>query len=262
MIDALILAAGYGTRLQNEADELKPVLKEKVIDKPKALIPMGNSETPIITHIVRSLERANQIGNIYVVTNQLYHSQFLEWQKGLQSTLEIKLINDGSNNNSERLGAIGDIGFVLERENIDNPLLIVGSDNMYDFELDRMLNYFQAHNKDVVSVVHQDDPEILRQRGVVKVDENNRLTSFEEKPESPQSTLHTNCLYIYTPKTLGLVKTYLEQNKEQEARDAPGKFLQWLYQQREVYGFVNNGNIADIGRSATLLEARKTFAKQ
>ena len=234
----LILSAGYSTRLY-------PLTK----NFPKPLLDINGKA--VIDFIIEKLKGLD----VYVVTNNKYYNHFLEWKENLKTDLNIEIINDKTNSEEDKLGAIGDINFVINEKNIDEDLLIIGGDNLFDFELDNMLDYFKRRNKDVISVAFEEDKERLKQLCSVKL-EDSKIVFFEEKPSNPLGNLYSNCIYIYTKDTVKLIKEYLEKGNNP---DQPGRFVQWLYSKKDVYGYLNKGRILDIGTKELLEEARKEF---
>mgnify|MGYP001304951207 CR=1 FL=1 len=239
----LLLAAGYSTRLY-------PLTK----NFPKPLLEIANK--PVITYIIEKLEGLKEIKEIYVVTNNKFYQHFLDWKFNLNTKLKIEVLNDGTLSEDDKLGANGDINFVINKKNIREPLLILGGDNLFDFNLNEMVDYFKNKGENVVSLAEEKNLELLKQLNSITLDENNKITFLVEKPEKPSSTLYVNCIYIYTKETVQLYKTYLDQKNNP---DQPGHFLQWLYPQKDVYGFLNKGNIIDIGTHETLEKARREF---
>lgn len=242
-LNVILLAAGYSTRLY-------PLTR----NFPKPLLEVGGK--PVITSIVEKLESLNEINNIYVITNNRYFNHFTEWMDNLRTNLDIEILNDGTLSEEDKLGAVGDIYFAIKEKKIRNPIMIAGGDNLFDFELGSMYSYFLQKNRDVVSLCRIDDVSRLRQLGVVEMDNNNRIIHFNEKPDNPNSNLAANCIYFYTRETIAMFKEYLEQGNNP---DQPGRFIEWLYPRKEIYGFINNGRIIDIGTYETLEKARKEF---
>ena len=136
---ALILSAGYGTRLY-------PLTK----NKPKALLPIAGQ--PMIDHILDKLKKVSGFKEIIVISNNKFFFKFKTWASKTQKKYKkfsVKVFNDGSNTIEDRLGAIGDILFVLKKEKIKQDLLIVGGDNIFDFDL-----------RDFISFARQKKPQV------------------------------------------------------------------------------------------------------
>jgi glucose-1-phosphate thymidylyltransferase len=236
---ALILAAGYATRLY-------PLTK----DRPKPLLSIAGK--PILEYIMKKLERVEKIDSIYLVANQKFILDFQNWLANFQTKKRVKILNDGSMCDDDRLGAIGDIGFVLEKGKFDDDLLIIAGDNLFEFDLSRFIQFFQKKKSPCIALYDIKDREKARNYGVVTIDENQRIVDFEEKPNQPSSTLIATCLYLFPKEDLNLISAYL---KEKRSSDAPGFYIQWLVKREEVYGFVFKGKWYDIGSMESLKEA-------
>jgi len=242
-IDVILLAAGYSTRLY-------PLTK----NFPKPLLEVGGKL--VITNIIERLENLKEISNVYVITNDKFYKHFLNWKNNLKTTLDIEVISDGTSSEKDKLGAMGDVNFVIKEKSINGPLFIIGSDNLFDFGLHEIVNYFKEKNKDVVCISKIKELSRLKNMGVAKLDKNNKITFLEEKPENPPSKLAVSCIYLYTKETASLIRKYLDDGNNP---DNTGSFLQWLYPRKEVYAFINKGKIIDIGTPETLEKARKEF---
>ncbi|MBA7599812.1 UTP--glucose-1-phosphate uridylyltransferase [subsurface metagenome] len=243
---ALILAAGYATRLY-------PLTK----DRPKPLLSIAGK--PILEYIMEKLERAEEIDALYLVTNQKFILNFQNWLDNFETKKKIKILNDGSTCDDDRLGAIGDIRFFLEEEKIDDDLLIVAGDNLFQFDLSRFIKSFEKRKAPCIALYNIGDRKRARNYGVVTVDENQRIVKFEEKPPRPTSTLIATCLYLFPKEDLNLISTYL---KEKRSSDAPGYYIQWLAKRGEVYGFVFKEKWYDIGSLESLKEADLEYRKK
>ena len=113
---ALILAAGYATRLQPLTDTIA-----------KPLLPVGGR--PMVDWLLEKIREVEQVDETFLVTNSRYAGQFRRWAEGTGVTV----LDDGTSTNDDRLGAIGDIRFTVERAGIDDDLLTVAGDNLFDF---------------------------------------------------------------------------------------------------------------------------------
>ncbi|MDR1150194.1 MAG: NTP transferase domain-containing protein [Clostridiales bacterium] len=216
---AIILAAGYATRLY-------PL----TIDKPKPLLKINKRE--IINYIVDSISLLNCIDEIFVVVNNKFFENFLIWHKNFINNKKVKIINDKSNNENDKLGAIGDIDFVINHKKINDDILIIAGDSYFNFDLKVFLDFFIEKKHDCVcaqEILLQND---LKRFAVAQIDNNNLLLNLEEKPKNPKSNLAVYACYIYAKSTVKLIKKYLKENN---CSDAPGYFLEWLYKIKKVY---------------------------
>jgi len=172
--------------------------------------------------------------------------------------MQIKIINDGSKSDDDKLGAIGDINLVLTRENLANDdLLVIAGDNLFEQRLSDFVNSAK-HSQATVAVHDVGNLEAMKKYGTVTIDSKGVITYFEEKPAHPKSTLAAVALYYYSREVLSLFTTYLAAGNNP---DQPGLFLQWLYPRKPVNTFEIKGRWLDIGSKETLENADKIFAK-
>jgi len=235
-VRALILAAGYATRLRPLTDTWA-----------KDLLPVGGR--PIVDRIVDNLGEVAEIDEIHLVTNARKAPWFHEWATGREVTIH----DDGTTSNDDRLGAIGDMLFVIDRIGAEDDLLVIAGDNLFDFRLSDLVAFWQT--KGVASAVAVRDVgslELARRYGIVDLDPNGRINSFVEKPTDPPSTLAATATYLYHREHVGLIRTYVESEAN---ADQPGRLVAWLHRREPVYGWVFTEPWYDIGDHEQLLEA-------
>jgi len=240
---ALILAAGYGTRLAS-------VIK----DTPKPLIPVGNR--PLIDYVVDKLQDIKSLNEIVVVSNNKFTPHFQQWAASRKG-LPIRVVNDGTNTPEERLGSVGDIRFVWEKEVSLDDWLIIGGDNLFDGDLSCFIEFAISKNPAMtIGIYDIHDIQAATKFGVLGIDANKKVISFQEKPEKPASSLITMCLYYFPKQTLAYLGEYLSESK---AVDAAGSYIKWLSEKKNVYGFQFSGKWYDIGSVESLNDARDHF---
>jgi glucose-1-phosphate thymidylyltransferase len=233
---ALILAAGYATRLRPLTDTWA-----------KELLPVGGR--PIVDRIVDNLADVAEVDEVHLVTNARKAPWFHEWARGRDVTVH----DDGTASNDDRLGAIGDMLFVVDRIGANDDLLVIAGDNLFDFQLSGLVGYWQT--KGVASAVAVRDVgslELARQYGIVALDAEGRIRSFVEKPPEPASTLAATATYLYHREHVRLIRTYVESEAN---ADQPGRLVAWLHEREPVYGWVFTEPWYDIGDQDQLLEA-------
>lgn len=233
---ALILAAGYATRL-------RPLTNTWA----KELLPVGGR--PIIDRILDNLAGVGDVDEVHVVTNARKAPWFHEWAVGHDVTIH----DDGTTSNDDRLGAIGDMLFVVDRIGSDDDLLVIAGDNLFDYHLGEFVGYWRT--KGVASAVAVRDVgtlELARQYGVVDLDRDGRIRAFVEKPPEPASTLAATATYLYHREHVPLIRTYVESEAN---ADQPGRLVAWLHRREPVYGWVFTEPWYDIGDQEQLLEA-------
>jgi glucose-1-phosphate thymidylyltransferase len=238
-VTGVILAAGYATRLY-------PL----TLERPKALLEVGGR--PILEHL---LDRLAPIGleHVYVVTNAKFAPQFREWAAG---RAEVTVVDDGTSSDETRLGAIGDLALVIEREQLDDDLLVAAGDSLFSESLEGFGRCCAGRETPVVAVYDAGSLEAIRRYSSIVVDANGRITAFEEKPAAPKSTLTAIALYYYPRAVLPLVRRYLDEGNNP---DQPGRLVEWLYPRVPVYTWAVPGRWFDIGSPETLREADAAF---
>jgi len=239
----ILLAAGYATRLY-------PLTK----NRPKSLLLVGGKT--ILEHIVKKVEKVESIDCIYIVSNGKFYTHFVQWVENYSSSQEVKVLNDLSTSNEKRLGAIGDIKFAIDNENIEDDILVMAGDNLFDFDLSDFEAYYRKVGHDCITVHELDDTEELKKTGVAELDDNCRVISFEEKPLEPKSNLAVPPFYIYQVSTLHLFARYLSEGNNP---DAPGNFIPWLIKHKDVYAFRFKGRRYDIGTPESYKKVQKLF---
>lgn len=241
---ALILAAGYGTRLRSIAE-----------NTPKPLLPINDK--PLINYIIDRIQSLNGLTEIIVISNNKFYDIFLQWAKKQKTKVPIKIINDGTNVPEERLGSIGDIAFALKDAKINDDILVVGGDNLFDYNIDQYIE-FSRSKTGCVTLGLYDIGDITQAHlfGVVELDQQSKVRSFEEKPQKPKSTLIAMCCYYFPKSTLDLVHRYLSEIKKS---DTAGDYIRWLHEKSNVYGFKFTGKWYDIGSVESYYEAQKMF---
>ena len=236
---AIILAAGYATRLY-------PL----TLDRPKALLKVQGKA--IIDYIVEQINTISDIDRITVVSNHKFADHFNEWARAAQSAIPIKVLDDGTADENTRLGAIGDMSYVIEHDHIDDDMVILAGDNLFTFPLAGYRRFFNEKNADCVCVQRIEDIETRRRMGIALLDDDGRVMDMEEKPPEPKSDCAVFAVYMYKRETIPLIKQYLDGGNKP---DAPGFFASWLYKRKPVYAYVINGRCYDIGTPEALEQA-------
>jgi glucose-1-phosphate thymidylyltransferase len=247
MTKIVILAAGYATRLY-------PLTR----DRPKHLIPVGGR--PILEHLIEKLAPIEPVDRLYVVTNSKFADRFRDWAAGYEppkSGLEPHVVDDGTTDEQNRLGAIGDLAFLIEREGLDDDLVVAAGDSLFTDTLEGLVAVGQERSAPVATVYDVRDLEAVKRYSSVVTDADGRITHLEEKPPQPQTTLAGIALYFYPAATLPLVRAYLAEGGN---ADQPGHLVAWLYPRLPVYTWRVPGEWLDIGSHDTLREAERALS--
>lgn len=240
----ILLCAGYATRLFP--------LTEKF---PKALLEIEDNK-PLLNYILDEVNTLDEVDEIYVVTNNRYNEHFENWAKTVNSKKTIKVINDHTNNNDDRLGAIGDISYTINLENINDDVLIIAGDTLFDYKLKDMISYYKEVKAPIVACKEIDDIEILKRCATVKVKDDNRIVDLVEKNNNPESNIVAFATYVYPKEVLKYINSYLEEGNNP---DAPGYFAEYLYKKVPVYAYLFNGECFDVGTHESLKEVREMY---
>ena len=241
-MDAIILAAGYATRLY-------PLTE----NTPKPLLNVAGK--PIIEHIIRKVEQIDFVNKIFIVTNDKFEKHFKKWLENFEANKAIEVISDGTKSNEDRLGALGDVHYVIEKKNIGDDIIIIAGDNLFEMHLTDVMNLFKKRKSNFIVLHDVKDIEIAKHYGVVEV-ENGIVMNFEEKPSSPKSTLASTGIYIFPGKSVEMIKKYIGQGNN---LDKTGNFIEWLHKRDKVFSYVTDKKWYDIGNLEQLEKANKFY---
>ncbi len=245
----IILAAGYATRLY-------PL----TLTQPKPLLPVAGQ--PMVEYVLDNLAPIGGIDRIYVVTNNKFAGHFQKWSDNYRATkskLNFTIVNDGSTDDTNKLGAIGDIHYVLKTQNVDDDIMVVAGDNLFSQKLEGFGQFCREKNAPVLALYDVGNLEEIKKYNSVTMDAAGKITFFEEKPKNPTSTMTGIALYYYPKSTFPLIRQSIAEGNNP---DQPGRLIQWLYPRTPVYTWKVPGIWYDIGSKETLEEANKIFAKK
>ncbi len=253
----LVLAAGYATRLY-------PL----TLHTAKPLLPVAGR--PMLEHILEKFHGTNDLDVAYIVANAKFTADFQRWAQTYSPTRstiqhsntplpQIKILNDGSTSDETRLGAIGDIRFVIQSETVDDDLIVVAGDNLFtESAADFLAAACTRAKRDEATIAVYDVGDLAQVRSKynsITADASARVTAFVEKDPHATSTVTAICLYYFPRSTLSLLDRYLVENPR--ATDKPGHYIQWLYRQIPVYTYRLGGVWWDIGSPETYAEANQ-----
>ncbi|MEI7728065.1 MAG: nucleotidyltransferase family protein [Verrucomicrobiota bacterium] len=243
----VILAAGYATRLY-------PL----TLTRAKPLLPVAGK--PMIEYVMDNLAPIPDIERVYIVTNAKFAGQFEEWSsayRARQTTgFDFKVINDGSTDDSNKLGAIGDLHLVIASQQVDDDLMVVAGDNLFSQKLDGFGRCCREKKTPVLAVYDVGSLEEIKKYNAISLNAEGQITFFEEKPAQPKSTLTGIALYYYPRQVLPLIRQYIA---EKNNPDQPGRLVQWLYTRTPFHTWKVPGLWFDIGSKESLEEANRIF---
>lgn len=241
---AILLGAGYATRLY-------PLTKNKA----KPLLEVAGKT--ITDHIVEKIVQVPEVDEIIIVTNDKFAHQFEEWVNQANYDMKFTVVNDGTLTNETRLGAIGDIQFVIDQLGIQDDLLILAGDNLFEFSLKEFVDFASEKSSDALAMYEEDNLTQLQRSGVAEIDLDSKLIkSFEEKPKEPKSNLSVPVFYVLKVSTIPLIQAYLNEGYNP---DAPGNFIPYLINNKDTYAYVFEGKRYDIGTLESYEKVQKIF---
>ncbi|KAM4731401.1 uncharacterized protein FYW61_009454 [Anableps anableps] len=263
---AVILAAGYGTRLQRDVSSDRSGRFAHLVGVPKPLLPVG--QCPLITRWIRALSRSGTVDGIYVVTNALHRAAFEEWAAEFP---DVQVLSDQTRSNDERLGAVACLQLAVKNFSIQDHVVVIGGDTLFkeDFSLSQVaekVSQLQAKREGSCLVLsYQCRDEETQKYGILEVDEDLRVLHMKEKPQpsETESRRACPCFYVFSEESLPLLDSFLEEKQDApiEARDAPGNFVSWLIPRKPVYVHEISGRF-DVGNLPSYLECDLYFREK
>jgi glucose-1-phosphate thymidylyltransferase len=215
------------------------------------LLPLAGR--PMLDYLLDRVDEITELDEAHLVSNARFADDFRSWAAERDGRLRVQVWNDGTVSNDDRLGAIGDIRFTIEQAGLgDDDLFVVAGDNLIGYDLRDYVRFWREQGGSAIALRHEPDGELIKQFGVVELDNAGRVMSFQEKPSEPRSTLAATAAYLYAADHVALVPQYLEEGNPP---DAPGNLIAWLHSRAPVYGYRFTGDWLDIGNKDQLLEA-------
>ena len=224
----LILAAGYATRLYPLTENF-----------PKPLLKVGDKT--ILDWLLDDIESAGMVDSFVVISNHKFAHHFDAWAK---SRKNVVVLDDGTQSNETRLGAVKDIQFAIEQLELDDDMLVIAGDNLLDFSLTRFMAYAKKKQASCIMRYYEHDEKKLLKCGVVTIDQQDKILRMTEKSPTPETHWCTPPFYYYTKEDARLVAKGIEAGC---GTDAPGSYIAWLCTQTPVYAMEMPGKRYDIG---------------
>lgn len=227
----LILAAGYATRLY-------PLTK----NFPKPLLEVGGKT--ILDWLTDDIDKSGKIDEYIVISNHRFAHHFEKWAQTKQ--MKITVVDDGTETNETRLGAVCDIKFAMDRCAVDDDILVIAGDNVLDFSLTKFIGYAEGKGTSCIMRYFEPNGEKLKKCGVLEISPDDRVLSMEEKPDEPKSHWCCPPFYYYTKADAALISRGIESGC---GTDAPGSFAAWLARRSAVHAMEMPGSRYDIGNT-------------
>ena len=236
----IILAGGYATRFY-------PITASRA----KPLLPVAGK--PIIDYILDSYPLPDRP---IVSTNRRFADQFTAWKEN--SGYDVEIVVEETRAEDEKLGTVGAISYLIQTFELDEDLLIIGGDNIFEFSLQTFLDTYQG--RPLIALYDIGDIERVRGRFGVAVVKDGQIVEFQEKPQDPRSTLASTACYIYPKEVLPFFREFVESASV--GKDAPGYFNAWLLKTKNLRmdAFTFNTGWYDIGDRASYIEATQRYA--
>ena len=240
----IVIAAGYATRLG-----------ELTKNFPKPLLQIGSST--ILGRMLDDIDTIPEIDEHIIITNHKFAPVFDAWVEDLHYHRPITVVDDGTETNETRLGAVCDLLFAMEKLDIDDDLLVVAADNILEFSFREFVDFAYAKGTSCIMCHEQPSIEKLQRTGVVVLDDNNKVLEMAEKPMVPKTHWAVPPFYIYLRKDLGLVRRSVENGC---GKDAPGNLAHYMVEHTPMHAWPMSGGRFDIGSLDTYYEAVKKYA--
>lgn len=237
----LILAAGYATRLYPLTENF-----------PKPLLPVKGKT--ILDWLIDDIDGAGLVDEYIVISNHKFAGHFEKWAK--TKPQKVTVVDDGTSTNETRLGAVCDIQFAIEALGLDDDMLVIAGDTVLDFSLTRFVRYAKEKNTSCIMRYYESNEKDLLKRGVVTIDENDKILKMTEKSPNPATHWCTPPFYYYTKKDAKLVKAGIAAGC---GTDAPGSYIAWLCTQTPVHAMEMPGSRFDIGNLESYEAVQKTY---
>ena len=239
----IVIAAGYATRLG-----------ELTKNFPKPLLKIGDNT--ILGRLLDDIDPIEAIDEHIIVTNHRFAPIFEKWASEQHYTKPLTIVDDGTNSNEERLGAVGDLLFVMAQKHITDDMLVVAADNLLFFHFREFVAF--AKEKQTSCIMYHEQPSIekLQRTGVVVLDDNNRVLEMAEKPQLPKTHHAVPPFYLYMTKDFELIRHALENGC---GNDAPGNLAHYLVEHTTMHAWPMTGGRFDIGSLDTYYEACEKY---
>ena len=240
----IVIAAGYATRLG-----------ELTKNFPKPLLKIG--ENTILGRMLDDIDRIPEIDEHIIITNHKFAGIFEEWASGQKYTKPVTIVDDGTETNDTRLGAVCDLLYAMDKLKIDDDMLVVAADNILFFSFREFVDFAKAKGTSCIMCHEQPSIEKLQRTGVIVLDANDKVLNMEEKPQEPKSHWAVPPFYIYLKKDLDKVRHSVENGC---GKDAPGNLAHYMVEQVEMHAWKMTAGRFDIGSLDTYREACEKFS--
>ena len=241
----IVIAAGYATRLG-----------ELTKNFPKPLLKIG--ENTILGRMLDDIDKIPEIDEHIIITNHKFAGIFEEWALKQSYTKPVTIVDDGTETNDTRLGAVCDLLFAIDKLKMDDDMLVVAADNILFFSFQEFVDFAKAKGTSCIMCHEQPSIEKLQRTGVIVLDDNDKVLNMEEKPQEPKSHWAVPPFYIYLKKDLDKVRHSVENGC---GKDAPGNLAHYMVELVDMHAWKMTAGRFDIGSLDTYKEACEKFGK-
>lgn len=239
----IIIAAGYATRLYPLTENF-----------PKPLLKVGSKS--ILERMLDDIDNIDDIDEHIIVTNHKFAHCFEEWKQEMNYKKPIRIVDDGTESNETRLGAVRDLLLAIETFHVDDDMMVLAADNILDFSFQGFVDFFKKKGSSVIMCHHEPELKKLQRTGVIAVDDSWRVLEMQEKPQKPVSHWAVPPFYIYKRSDLPLIKECMNHGC---GFDAPGNLAHYLVDKTTVHAWQMPGSRFDIGSMDSYEEAQRKF---
>ena len=236
----IVIAAGYATRLYPLTENF-----------PKPLLKVGDST--ILDRMMEDIDAIPEVDEHIIVTNHRFAHIFEEWKEKAPYRKPITIIDDGTTDNENRLGAVRDLLLALEQKDVDDDIMVMAADNILDFSMQGFVDFFKEKGTSVIMCHHEPELRKLQRTGVIAVDPEMKVLEMQEKPEKPVSNWAVPPFYIYAKKDLPLIRGCMEHGC---GFDAPGNLAHYLVGETDLHAWEMPGTRYDIGSMDSYLRVK------
>ena len=223
---------------------------------PKPLLKIG--ENTILGRMLDDIDRIPEIDEHIIITNHRFAPIFEQWVSEQHYDKPITIVDDGTETNESRLGAVCDLLLAMDQQHIDSDLLVVAADNLLFFSFQEFVDFAKEKQTSCIMCHEQPSIEKLQRTGVIVVDEQMRVLNMEEKPQQPKSHWAVPPFYIYLKKDLDLVRHSVENGC---GKDAPGNLAHYMVEHTVMHAWPMSAGRFDIGSLDTYYEAVEKYGK-
>lgn len=239
----LILAGGFAKRMGKLGE-----------NTPKSLLPIAGK--PVIEHILDKIRLLDNVTSISVSTNKKFEEHFNSWINESNSKNNIDLLVEPAMDEGQKLGSIGAVNYFVNQEHVDEDLLVINGDNLFEFDLAKFMNFQNERGTFAFGVYDTKSIDEARKLGVVLSDQNGLVMDFEEKPANPKSTTVSTGIYFFPKNVVPQIKQYIDEGN---SADRMGDLLIWIRKSQDIHAFVFSEPWFDIGSPDTYKQAEEKF---